>query len=468
MFVGREKELNLLNDIYDSKKSEIIVVYGRRRIGKSTLIKEFIKKKKNLVLEGIEGKRTADQIKYSTQMLQKQINDPVLQSISFKSWDNFLTYITDRFINKRKEKKILFFDEIQWMANDRSTLISLIKYYWDNFWKDNNVMLILCGSIASFMVQKVVNSKALYGRIGSEILLKGLNPNEAVELFNKKKSSEEILKYLLILGTVPKYLENIDQSKSFNKNINSMFFNKFGKMANEIEKMFYSQFKETKIYLDIVSKLKSGILSMDEIAGKIKIKSGGGLKRYLTNLENAEFIKSHIPYNKKINSKIKAYSLSDEYLLFYFKYIEPNRRIINESSSEKLFETFTFKNFEIWMGFQFEKFCIKNALIIAEILGFNDEVLIASPYFERGDNSFQIDMVYIRSDKVITVCEIKYWNKEVTTKVIADMKKKIKLLKIPRGYSVETVLISLYGPNQSLKEAAYFDSYVDLKDIFRI
>lgn len=466
MFVGREKELDLLNDTYDSKKSEIIVVYGRRRIGKSTLIKEFIKQKNNLVLEGIEGKRTADQIKYSTQMLKKQINDPVLQSIAFKSWDNFLTYITDRFVNKSKEKKILFFDEIQWMANDRSTLISLIKYYWDNFWKDNNVMLILCGSIASFMVQKVVNSKALYGRIGSEILLKGLKPNEAVQLFNKKKSSEEILKYLLILGTVPKYLENIDQSKSFNKNINSMFFNKFGKMANEIEKMFYSQFKETKIYLDIVSKLKSGILSMDEIAGKIKIKSGGGLKRYLTNLENAEFIKSHIPYNKKINSKIKAYSLSDEYLLFYFKYIEPNRRVINESSSKKLFETFTFKNFEIWLGFQFEKFCIKNALIIAEILGFNDEVLIASPYFERGDNSFQIDMVYIRSDKVITVCEIKYWNKEVTTKVIADMKRKIKLLKIPRGYSVETVLISLYGPNQSLKEADYFDSYVTLKDIF--
>jgi len=415
---------------------------------------------------GLEALQTIEQIKFFTKQLKQQVDDPILDSINFKDWESVFTYITNNILGKKK--LIMFFDEIQWMAAGRKKLLSIIKYFWDNFWKEKNIMLILCGSTASFMVDQVLHSKALYGRIDLEILLKGLKPNEAKLFFSERKSKEEILKYLIVIGTIPKYLEFIKQNKSFSKNINELFFDERGKLFNEIDKVFYSQFKESKIYLNIVKLLKSGIFTLKEISTKINIKSGGGLKRYLSNLTNAEVISSYISYNKKSNSKLRKYRISDEYLQFYFKYVEPNKRIIKESNSSKLFETLTKKGFNIWMGIQFEKFCLKNSLYLAEIMGFEEEVLIASPLFNKEDNKgFQIDLIYLRSDNIITVCEIKYWDKEVNKNIIKEVERKISLLDIPRGYSVETALISIYGEDKSLKERNFFDYSITINDIFK-
>ena len=469
MFIGRDKEIALLNDSYNSSKSEITIVYGRRRIGKSTLVGTFTKSKPYVYFfEGIEGLNTPSQIKHFSDILKKQTQDPLLSSVNLSSWDAVFTYVSERIIQKsdRNQKLIFFIDEIQWMASGRSSFVSLLKYYWDNFWKKSNVLLILCGSIASFMVEKVIHSRALYGRIDLEILLKGLRPLEAKAFFSEKKSTEEILKYYLILGTIPKYMEYINQNRSFNWNMNRLFFSPHGAMTNEIQKIFYSQFKESTLYFDIVKLLKTGNLSLLEISKQLKVKSGGGLKRYLINLENAEIIKSYIPFDKKANSKLCKYGLADEYLNFYYKYIEPNNRIIKESSSNKLFETLTGKSFDIWMGFAFEKFCLKNAAWLAEILGFKDEVLLASPYFKRGDKKFQIDLIYLRADKVITICEIKHYSKEVSSKIIVDMQQKLKQLPVPKGHSIETALISIYGPDKNLKNTGFFDYYVTMEDIF--
>ena len=470
MFVGRKKELSLLEESYLSSKSEIFTVYGRRRIGKSTLIEIFARQKPNFFsFEGIEGQNSSFQIKHFTEMLKKQLQDPLLSSIQFQSWDAVFTYVSERLMTKTRpnEKIIFFLDEIQWMAAGRSSFISLLKYYWDNYWKKSNVLMILCGSIASFMVNKVVHSKALYGRIDHEILLKGLHPFEAKAFFaDKHKSTEEILKYYLILGTIPKYLEYINPSRSFQWNMNKLFFSSHGSMINEIKKIFYSQFKESTIYFDIVKLLKSGPLALSEICTRLKIKSGGGLKRYLTNLENAEIIRSHVPFNRKANSRLKKYVLSDEYLNFYFKYLEPNLRIIEESESEKLFETLTKNSFDVWLGFAFEKFCIKHNSWLADLMGFKDDVLIASPYFERKDQRFQIDLVYLRADKVITICEIKHHTKPLSSKQIGEMQRKLQCLKIPNGYSIETALISLYGPDKALNDSNYFDHYVSMDAIF--
>jgi uncharacterized protein len=185
------------------------------------------------------------------------VNDPVLDSVMFSNWDQVFTYFTDRVVNSLPEKKlILVLDEIQWLAAGRKTLIAMIKYYWDNFWKGKNIKLILCGSIASFMVENIIRSNALYGRIDLEILLKGLKPSESLSFFSERKSKDEILKYLLVMGSVPKYLEFINQKKSFNKNINDLFFSKTGRMNNEIEKIFYSQFRESSVYRNIVNLLQ--------------------------------------------------------------------------------------------------------------------------------------------------------------------------------------------------------------------
>ena len=351
------------------------------------------------------------------------------------------------------------------MAAGRSKLVSLLKYFWDNQWKANNIMLILCGSIASFMVKKVIRSKALYGRITVNILLKGLGPGEAAHLFQKKKCKEEILKYILIFGGVPKYLEEVNMNQSFNQNINRLCFNKNGTMLTEIEKIFYNQFREVKTYLNIVMVLGTGMRTFGEISTKLKIATGGGLKQYIDNLENAEIIRSFVPFDRGAKSKLKKYVLTDEYLIFYFKYIKPNIQTIMDGISNRLFETLTKDSFNTWLGFAFERFCIKNAEFLADIMGFKDEVLLALPYYGKKDDRFQIDLLFKRADNVITVCECKYHKKAIGTKIIPEIERKCSLFKTPRGYTIEKALVSLYGPDESLKDARYFSHYITLDDL---
>jgi AAA+ ATPase superfamily predicted ATPase len=468
MFVGRRKELELLEDAYRSPKSELVVIYGRRRIGKSSLVHHFARGKPYFFpFEAVEGETTQNQIRHFTASLGKHTSDRLLDNVDFKNWEQVFSYITDRLIpvKDRGEKTIIFFDELQWMAAGRTKLVSYLKYYWDNQWKDKHVLLILCGSVASFMTRKVLKSNALYGRINLEILLKGLPADEAALLFCGKRSKEEILKYLMVFGGVPKYLEEINLDRSFNQNINRLCFSPHGPLVNEVERLFYSQFRETQIYKKIVELLKTGIFSLEEISRKVGLSSGGGLKYYLKNLEQAEIIRSFIPFGRVFKSKFRKYALFDEFLYFYFKYMEPHRRIMEEGESDRLFETLTGESFDMWMGFAFERFCLRHSGLLAQRMGFRDVVLLAAPHFGKDDQKFQVDLLYQRTDRVITVCEIKYRNKPITREIIPEMDRKCRLLDIPPGYTIEKALISLYGPDESLKKTTYFHHSITLADM---
>lgn len=466
MFCGRQNELETLNECFQSNRSQLVVIYGRRRVGKSRLVEKFVEGKHFFAFEALEGGRTDVQIQHFTQTLRKQLNDPILDSVNFRSWEAVFDFLNEKLLGS-KERTVVFFDEFQWMAAGQSHLVSVVKFYWDKHWKNKNVMLILCGSIASFMVNKVIKSSALYGRITKEILLTGLAPKDVVPFFKNKRGKEEILKYLLVFGGIPKYLEEIDLNKSFHKNMNELCFTPHGYMLEEFEKIFYAQFKETKIYTQIVKLLKDKLYSLDDLSKKIGLPSGGGLKNYLTNLENAEIIKCIIPFGNTPNTKFKKYKLTDEYLCFYFKYIEPNKITISHSFSNKLFETVSKNNLDVWFGFAFERFCLKHANLLAQIMGFHDEVLDAAPYFAKGENQFQIDMLYKRTSNIITLCEMKFHNKPIGTGVIPEVEKKRSLFPLPYGYTLENSLISPYGPDDSLKAAEYFHHHVTLNDFFQ-
>lgn len=468
MFIGRSYELQQLEDKYKTGKSELAVIYGRRRIGKSSLVDKFAENKGHFYkFEGIEGGNTKAQMASFVKIMGKYVDDSFLGKIQFDSWHTVFDYLTEKLVvnKKRKKKLLLFFDEVQWLAVRRSKLIGTIKYFWDNYWKKMNVMLILCGSIASFMIKQIIHSKALYGRITLEILLKGLLPDEAAQFFRNKRSKEEILKYLLVLGGVPRYLEEINLNRSFNQNINTLCFSKNGLMVDEIDKIFYSQFKEAETYRKIVSVLKGKLLTFKEVAKKTGIPSGGSLKNALELLINAELVDFYISMDKGWNSKFKKYRLGDEFLVFYFKYIEPNIRLIKTSSQARLFEKVSQESLEVWLGFAFERFCLKHSAYLAEIMGFADEMLLASPYFRRGEAGFQLDLVYKRADRVIVACEIKYHSEKITTKIIPGMEKKCAAMTIPRGCTLEKALISLYGPDEALGNSGYFNHFVTLEDI---
>ncbi len=464
-FIGRDQELYSLNQMYKIKESKLAVLYGRRRVGKSCLVTHFMQDKKHLYFEGLEQGRTKAQIAQFVFDLSKQVNDEILKQVKLDSWEPILDYLT-KFFSQSKEKYILFLDEFQWLAANQSRLVSLLKKYWDQQWSKQNVMVILCGSVCSYMTKRVISSKALYGRIHWELCLQPLDPIESYHLLGAKRNRDEVLQYLQILGGIPKYLKEVDTRKSFDQNINSLLFTKNGILVNDYSKIFYSQFKEYHTYETIVRYLKDQPRTLDEIASKLKISSGGGMKSYLENLEKALFLTSYIPYNKKPNSKIKKYKLTDEYLRFYFKYVEPHIKLISVNRTRNLFEQLVKPVWNAWLGFAFENYCLKNAMYLAKIMGFESHVVQWGPYFQRGDEGFQIDLIYLRNDKVVTLCEIKYSEKEVPIAVVHEVKKKCALIEVPRGYTLETALISRFGPEKALRELDYFHHYVEAVDFF--
>jgi len=466
MLYGREYELSLLNKSYNSKRSELIAVYGRRRIGKSYLIKQYGLGKNFWAFEGLEGLSTPKQIDHFKNQLKKYIQDPLIDSIQFKGWTQVFDYLTQK-IQEEDRKVILFFDELQWMAAGQIKLISLIKYYWDKDWKDLNIQFILCGSIASFMVDKVVRSSALYGRINFDIQVTELQPAEVKLFFKGQRSQHEILKYMLIFGGVPKYFELINIKESFNKNIESLIFNRNGFIFNEYEKIFYSQFKEHITYEKIVSLIAKKPIQLEKIAQELKIKSGGGLRRYITNLELARFIKSQKPIQKE-NAKVIKYKLYDEYLRFYFKYIKPHRKnLLNQSGSAEHF----FKNkietvWQSWLGLAFEHFCYKYNQVIINHLKIQHEVIEIGPYSETGENGLQIDLLIKRSDKVWNLCECKYSENLVDIGVVKEVQTKISKMKIPKGITIEPILITVNGVEKSVEKIDYFHSILKIEDLF--
>jgi uncharacterized protein len=465
MIIGRKNEFEQLENSYELKKSNLIAIYGRRRVGKSFLIKAFGARKKMWAFEGLESEPTSEQIRHFTSQLQSFTKDSFLEQTEFKNWTQVFRYMTDR-LALQKNKTVLFFDEFQWMAANQSSLVSLIKFFWDNHWKNLNVQLILCGSIASFMIEKVIKSKALYGRIDIELRIDELKPTENKLFFNSKRSLNEILLYNLIIGGIPKYFDVINVKESFEKNIERLAFSKSGYLFNDFEKIFYGQFKEYRTYEKIIKFISERPHDLDSISKHLKIPSGGGLARYLKNMESARFIKSYTPIQKTKSNVIK-YRIFDEYLIFYFKFIQPHRKNILNDIKRNIFSKSVKPIWSPWLGFAFENFCSKYPESIFKALKITDLIDDFGPYFERKDSAgFQIDLLIKRTDKTWTVCECKYNEKPLSIKVVKDMQKKISLLHVPKGISIETALITVNGVDSSVKDLGYFNSILTIEDLY--
>lgn len=463
--MGRKEELLLLERGYASARAELMVLYGRRRVGKSALVRFFCETHPHLMFEGIEGQTTQSQVESFTRQLKSQIQDPLLQKARFDRWEDVFDYLTGYFRTQSK-KQVVFFDEFQWMAAGHSKLVSLIKYYWDNHWKHSSVMLILCGSIASFMVKKVIRSKALYGRATLQMKVRKLSPRPSMELMNLQ-SCETALRFLLVFGGVPKYLEEVNSRRSFEQNLEHLFFEQNSIFLDEFSKIFNVHFKEPRGYLNIIHVLNRKSLSLEEIAKALKVRSSGGLKTYLENLELADFIRSYNLYDQPGKAKYTKYRVSDEFILFYLKYVQPNLKLIENGSGKDIFRSTCASSIDPWLGFVFENFCINQASEIARLLEFNQYVMSFGPLFQRTKPGFQIDLLFKRKDRVIVICEIKHQKAEINTQVIPEVEAKIKKFKLPKGYTIQKALISSSNPAQSLVDAQYFDYFVTAQDLFK-
>lgn len=458
--IGRKDELKELESFFYQKKSVLGVLYGRRRIGKSNLLKVFGKDKERfLYFEALEKVPKLKQLNHAKNQLIAQTKATDLINKSFNNWESFLDELT-LFCQSHKEKKFIVLDEFQWMASGQTSLVSLLQYYWDNQWKNQNVFIVLCGSIASFMVKKVINSKALYGRISYQKCLQSLPLNDSFKFFHRPNEND--LHYLILFGGVPKYLEEINTQDSLDNNLLRLIYKADSFFVNEIDRIFYAQFKEPQNYRKIIFSLQNGSLSVDEISKKTKIKSGGGLKSYLEILELNGFIFKTNNFALKSNRNSK-YKISDEYIKFYFKFIFPYLSDLKQNNGKNIYLKEVKKIWAPWLGLAFENLCYKNALFLAQQAGFYDQVQSIGVIQHK---KVQIDIAFKKFDGTLVLTEVKLANKPISTEIVKEIQRKIFYLEELGFKKIETLLIAPNGVSRELKSSLIFNYILTQIDFY--
>jgi uncharacterized protein len=469
MFIGRREELSLLRKLVSNKKPSIAVVYGRRRIGKSELIRKALTGTNALFFEGLENKPKRVQLDNFVFQLMAQDPKKVHRS-KIRTWREAL-FLLRPILKKRPSCVVL--DEFQWMANYRSDIVADLKMVWDQYLSDiPGVSLILCGSIASFMTTKVVKSNALYGRTDRVIHLEGFNIKETAQML-PNRGLDEVVDAQMYLGGVPKYLELASEESSIQLAMKELAFSKNGYLTGEYDRIFVSHFGKNGDYEKIVVELAKhpyGLLRK-QLSQNASINAGGYLSKLLMNLESAGFISSVPPVDKDHNSKQTKYFLSDAYLSFYFNFIVPNRKKIRSvSHGKRIFSGLKQSgSFHSWKGRAFELLCIDHAPWLAEILGFSGIDYSYGPYFQsrkKGTKGVQIDLMFARSDNVITLCEMKCSKAPLGTKVMEEVELKVQIIKkaFPRK-TIQRVLVIHGRPSKELEGAGYFYRIINTREL---
>lgn len=474
MFVGRKEELEEIRRAIASERAELGIVYGRRRIGKSSLLEHAGKHAGTLCFEGLEAGIARKQIDHFADQLARQTKTVRVRASTWKDAFDALTP------HLRRGRRYVVFDELPWMASGRTELVALLKFYWDRHWKANpRLTLVLCGSIANFMVNHVVHSSALHNRKTFEIKVDPLNARDAAAFFRGLRSDFEIAKFLMVFGGVPKYLEQLDPSAALAANMDRLCFSRNGFFVNEFESIFKEQFKVTKTYEAIALLLASGARSKEHVASSLGQVGGGGLGTYLEHLEQADFVRAFSPLaiDHARGAKTKRHVLWDEWLRFYFTYMRPNLASIRAHRGRGLFNSLTAASIESYFGLAFERLCMRNLDgILAALNVAHHELMGWGPFFRqppRGarkrapEEGLQIDLLLRRRGDVLTLIECKFHSDPVGMGVIAEVERKIRLLRAPRRFTIERVLIAANGVTPQVEQRRFFHRILDLGCLFR-
>lgn len=469
-FVGRHNEIRYIQETTKKGEANILIVYGRRRIGKTELIEHVLRERNLLKLEGVEDGDTQAQMIRILYQLSKALNDPHITRMQFRTWLELFDFIADKI---SVGKWTLYLEEVQWLAEYKNELIADLKYVWDNKLRHNpDLLLILCGSSPSFMQNQVVHSKALYNRSIYELNLREFSLNEVQE-FLEKRSEREVMDAYLTVGGIPEYLKRIKSHSSIHIGICEESFKKDSYFSNEKQRIFISSFATSTHYQDVIDYLSQvKFANKKEIEKFLHTRGGGSLTSVLKDLELCGFIERYLPYQVDSNSNLVRYCIADSYLRFFFKFISPlHTRIQQGDYNKKPLHALNNESYQKWLGLSFERFCRRHSEMIASILGFSAVRYKSGVFFNRStikeQLGYQIDLLFDRADRVLTICEIKYTQSKVGTEVIEEFEKKLRQLPNLKKKSIEKVLISASGATDALLARGYFDRFITLEDLFK-
>jgi len=473
MFIGRDREIELLTQLFRKKTASLVICKGRRRIGKSTLIQEFGKKYTFLEFQGLpprEGISSKDQLGAFSGQLAKQTGLPTL---SLESWPQAFSVLASVM---RERRTVVLLDEISWLSGKDRDFAGHLKIAWDTELKKfRKLILVACGSVSSWIDQNILNSTGFMGRVSLELNLTELPLHHCNRFWGRKAqrvSSREKFKILSVTGGVPRYLEEIDTSISAEENIKRMCFTKEGILFSEFDRIFSDIFnRRAASYKEIVGTLGNGSKSISEICAGLGRTRSGQTSRYVQDLVASGFVgqdRTFEPGNSR-PSRLVRFRLKDNYLRFFLKYIHPLKASLLQGVAESV-DLESLLEWEVIMGFQFENLVLNNIRSICELLSVNmSSVRSASPYFQKKTQrrkGCQIDLL-IQTRYTLYVCEIKFRN-EITRHVIPEVQEKAARLENPKNMTVRPVLIYEGNLDPGIEEEDFFDRCICFADLLEI
>ncbi len=414
--VARNKEIELLERKYSSGKSEFIIVYGRRRIGKTFLVNNVFSDRFAFTYVGARKQKPEKQLQRFAAQLKLYSDSAYAPTLN--NWDEAFDELRT-LIERRplEERKVIFIDEMPWIDTPRSSFVEALEYFW-NAWaaQRNDILFIACGSATSWMVNKLVKNKGgLHNRITEQIYLRPFRLGECEEYLHENGcvwDRYSILQCYMAMGGVPYYLSLLNPEQSLAQNIDRLYFAKNAPMREEFEELYNALFSQADKYISVVSALsarREGLLR-SEIIDATKL-YGGGLSKILENLERCDFIETYARYKSSVRNTL--YRISDPYTLFYYKFLH-NKNTKDEHWWTNNLHT---HSVESWQGFSFETICMTHLEQIKQKLGISGIATTTSSWRKLGDDEgkgTQIDLVIDRADRVINLCEMKFSDQPYT------------------------------------------------------
>lgn len=462
-FIGRKEELKKLNSLYETNGFQMAVVYGRRRIGKSTLLAEFIKDKKAIyyMATKVGGERNIELL--SEEVLR--VLTPNLQNVSFKNLDSLLSFVAE---NTPDEKLIFIIDELPYWAEKEESILSIFQKFVDTEWAEKNILFILCGSSLSFMEDKILSEKSpLFGRRTAQIKVEAFSYLEAAEFVPNYSNEDKAICYG-VTGGVAKYLSLIDTKKNIHENIVEQFFDKTGYLYDETRNLLVQEFSDITLVNNIIEQVANGETALNIIASKVHEKDSTVLYS-LNKLISVGLVEKRNCITEEKNRKKTQYVLKDQMFRFWYSYVAAASSSIELGKGAVYYERVVKPNIHMFMGKVFEEMCLYYTLsaglegrlncFVTEVGTWWGTESIQDADGKWYSQSADVDVVGISPvDRSVVVGECKFKNEKIDKNIFDTLVRRSKV--IPCKYPViQYLLFSLGGYTD------WFKQNVDAKSV---
>lgn len=473
-FVGRSPEIKELRDALATKQSEMIAIIGRRRVGKTHLVRNVYGTQLDFEVTGLQRSKNALQLENFANKLNAYAK-PALPVRDIRNWLEAFNLLKQYLEEKGKQrKKVIFFDELPWMANARSGFLEALGHFWNDWAAYNHVVLVICGSAASWMVRHVIHHKgSLHNRITKLIHLRPFTLSETKSFLAHNKvdwSEYSITQLYMTLGGIPHYLKEITKGESVAQAIDRLCFTPYGLLHDEFDKLYASLYDHPANHLAVVRALASKWMGMTraQLVEASGLSDGGGFSRILEELEQSDFITTVRPFDKK--KKDILYRLVDNYSLFYLRFME-DRRKSGKGSFQSLEQMGMWKQ---WCGYAFENVCLEHLDELKADLGITGVYTSVGSFVARGSDvqgGVQIDLVLDRADHIVNIVEIKFHQDvfAINKRYAGELQTKISAIRaiVPAKKSVALVMVTCFGVQPNRYYHDFVQREVKLASLFR-